>query len=352
MKFENLNNCLNSLKDKKIILLINEKNEKYNGCLVYPSQYLTNEILNFIKNSSNSRPFITKNNNVDISNNELELNNLPIYLTKNEHILINDDFSVASLDLMKLANLQSSSLCCLMFDKNNKSIKYDELIEFANKNNIHYLTIKELQEYHKVNDNLVECTSVVNMPTKYGIFKAHCYVNKLNGEHHIALVMGELNHPNNVMCRVHSECLTGDVFGSLRCDCGPQFDKAMKMISKNKSGVLLYMRQEGRGIGLVNKLRAYKLQEQGMDTLQANLVLGFEGDMREYYIAAQILRDLKIKSLELLTNNPEKLNQLEDYGIKIAKRLPIEIVANEYDESYLKTKKSKMGHMLEISIDK
>ncbi|MDE5651480.1 MAG: GTP cyclohydrolase II, partial [Ureaplasma sp.] len=231
-------------------------------------------------------------------------------------------------------------------------ISYEQLIDFANKNKINYLTIKELQEYHKVNDNLIECTSVVNMPTKYGIFKAHCYVNKLNDEHHVALVMGKLDNPNNVMCRVHSECLTGDVFGSLRCDCGPQFDKAMKMISENKSGVLLYMRQEGRGIGLVNKLRAYKLQEEGMDTLQANLALGFEGDMREYYIAAQILSDLKIKSLELLTNNPEKLTQLEDYGIKIAKRIPIEITANKYDESYLKTKKSKMGHMLEIGIDK
>ena len=197
-------------------------------------------------------------------------------------------------------------------------------------------------------DLLVECVSVVEMPTKYGNFKAHCYINKLNGEHHVALVMGDLNNGNDVLCRVHSECLTGDAFGSLRCDCGQQLDKAMKMIAENGSGVLLYMRQEGRGIGLVNKLKAYHLQDNGMDTLDANLALGFQGDLREYYIGAQILRDLGIKSLHLLTNNPDKVYQLEDYGMKISSRVPIEIEANPYDSFYLKTKKDRMGHILNM----
>lgn len=169
-----------------------------------------------------------------------------------------------------------------------------------------------------------------------------------NGEHHVALVMGDLNNGNDVLCRVHSECLTGDAFGSLRCDCGQQLDKAMKMIAENGSGVLLYMRQEGRGIGLVNKLKAYHLQDNGMDTLDANLALGFQGDLREYYIGAQILRDLGIKSLHLLTNNPDKVYQLEDYGMKISSRVPIEIEANPYDSFYLKTKKDRMGHILNM----
>ncbi|MFQ8602273.1 MAG: GTP cyclohydrolase II, partial [Anaerovoracaceae bacterium] len=239
-------------------------------------------------------------------------------------------------------------LCCEIMSDNGKMMRSGELNAFAQKYGIPCISIEKLQEYRKVFDNLVECVSVTDMPTKYGEFKAHCYINKLNGEHHIALVMGDISDGKDVLCRVHSECMTGDVFGSLRCDCGQQLDKAMKMIAEKKSGVLLYMRQEGRGIGLVNKLKAYNLQDKGFDTLEANIALGFKGDLREYYIGAQILRDIGIKSLDLLTNNPDKVYQLEDYGMKISRRIPIEIKANKYDRFYLKTKQQRMGHILKV----
>ena len=269
-------------------------------------------------------------------------------IAKNGGALERNGHTEATVDLLRLAGLKECGLCCEIMNENGKMMRTPDLIQFSQTHHIPTLTIKELQEYRKVYDLLVECVSVVEMPTKYGNFKAHCYINKLNGEHHVALVMGDLNNGNDVLCRVHSECLTGDAFGSLRCDCGQQLDKAMKMIAENGSGVLLYMRQEGRGIGLVNKLKAYHLQDNGMDTLDANLALGFQGDLREYYIGAQILRDLGIKSLHLLTNNPDKVYQLEDYGMKISSRVPIEIEANPYDSFYLKTKKDRMGHILNM----
>jgi len=223
-----------------------------------------------------------------------------------------------------------------------------ELEEFAAKHDLVMISIDDLKEYRKIYDTIVECASIAKMPTKYGEFMAHCYVNKITGEHHVALVKGDIGDGRDVLCRVHSECLTGDVFGSMRCDCGQQLETALKMIEKEGRGILLYMRQEGRGIGLVNKLKAYKLQEEGMDTLEANLALGFPGDMREYYVGAQILREIGVRSLNLLTNNPDKVYQLEDYGISINKRVPIEIEANVYDLFYLQTKRARMGHLLKV----
>lgn len=254
----------------------------------------------------------------------------------------------ATVDLMKLAGLKECGLCCEIMADDGTMMRGEELKHLAKELGMTFITIPQLIEYRKVYDKLVECVSIAKMPTRYGEFMAHCYINILNGEHHVALVKGDISDGKDVLCRVHSECLTGDVFGSMRCDCGQQFDAAMKAIAKEGRGVLLYMRQEGRGIGLVNKLKAYKLQDEGMDTLDANLALGFPGDMREYYMGAQILKDLGIKSLNLLTNNPDKVYQLTDYGMEITRRVPIEIEANKYDVFYLKTKKARMGHMLEV----
>ena len=254
----------------------------------------------------------------------------------------------ATVDLLKLAGLKECGLCCEIMKDDGSMMREGDLKEFAKEHDLTYITVADIAEYRKIYDNLVECVSIANMPTKYGKFMAHCYINKINGEHHVALVMGDISDGEDVLCRVHSECLTGDVFGSMRCDCGQQLDKAMKMIAEEGRGVLLYMRQEGRGIGLVNKLKAYKLQDEGADTLDANLALGFPGDMREYYTGAQILKDIGIKSLNLLTNNPDKVYQLEDYGMKITKRVSIEIEANPFDMFYLQTKKIRMGHILKV----
>ena len=263
-------------------------------------------------------------------------------------VLVRGGHTEATVDLLKLAGLKECGLCCEIMAEDGTMMRRKALEEFAEEYGLVMITIAEIKEYRKVFDTIVECSSVAKMPTKYGEFMAHCYINKITGEHHIALVKGHIGDGEDVLCRVHSECLTGDVFGSMRCDCGQQLETALRMIEKEGRGVLLYMRQEGRGIGLVNKLKAYKLQEEGMDTLEANIALGFPGDMREYYVGAQILREIGVKSLNLLTNNPDKVYQLKDYGITIRKRVPIEIEANVYDLFYLQTKKARMGHLLKV----
>ncbi|WP_295297248.1 bifunctional 3,4-dihydroxy-2-butanone-4-phosphate synthase/GTP cyclohydrolase II [uncultured Brachyspira sp.] len=395
--YSTIDEALEDLRNGKIIIVSDDEDRENEGDLICAAEFATTENINFmatyakglicmpmsrdITNKLNLNQMVTKNtdnhetaftvsiDHIDtttgISAVERSITALKVIdenskpedfrrpghmfplLAKEGGVLVRMGHTEATVDLMRLAGLKECGLCCEIMRDDGDMMRKNDLIEFAKKHNLKMITVSALIDYRKKNEDLMELYAKAKMPTKYGEFEILTFVNKITKQHHVVLTMGDISDGEDVLCRVHSECLTGDALGSRRCDCGEQYNYAMRAIAEEGRGVMVYMRQEGRGIGLVNKLKAYELQDKGLDTVDANRALGFRDDMREYYEAYQMLKKLGIKSIRIMTNNPEKIKHLENYGLEIEERIPIQIEATEYDLFYLQTKKERMGHILD-----